>query len=307
MTPLGVFSNDQDRALKEKISIAIRQLDVQHKELEQLRIRLEERRRSMFDAAVKAIEKNDEMRAQVLCGEHVELQKITRVVNASEIALLHIRVRLETIRDVGDVMYVLTTAFKAVKKIGKSVAEVAPNLEKAASEINNSFSDILAELGPISSNVTISLTDGPTEIFNKAQQLISERTNELSELPATLRREENPYESIFEKTKRVALLATEEDEDADEVGSNNNNDNDNEFKPVLMSSPKDGANETEYAVRNYLNKFGDSKIDVLDASIRLNLPVDRVEQAYIKVLAEKKFTSDNFSISKKKRANISSD
>ena len=156
--PLGVFSSDDvDKGLKDKIGAAIRQVDVQRKELEQLRYRLEERRKLMFDSTVRAIEKNDEMRARVLAGEHVELQKIGKVVNASELALLHISVRLETIRDVGDIMYVLTNAFKAVRKIGKSVAEVAPNLEQAASEINESFSGILAELGMVSPNVTLSL------------------------------------------------------------------------------------------------------------------------------------------------------
>ncbi|MDG6921865.1 MAG: hypothetical protein JRN67_01070, partial [Nitrososphaerota archaeon] len=114
--PLGVFSSDDsDKALKDKIGTAIRQVDVQRKELEQLRYRLEERRKSMFDLTVRAIEKNDEMRARVLAGEHIELQKIGKVVNASELALLHISVRLETIRDVGDIMYVLTNAFKAVR------------------------------------------------------------------------------------------------------------------------------------------------------------------------------------------------
>ncbi len=287
--PFGVFSNDQDRSLKEKISIAIRQLDVQHKELEQLRVRLEERRKSMFDATVKAIEKNDEMRAQVLCGEHVELQKITRVVNASELALLHIRVRLETIRDVGDVMYVLTTAFKAVRKIGKSVSEVAPNLEKAASEINNSFSDILAELGLLSPNVSISLADAPSEIFHKAQQLIKERTAELSELPDSVKKvnEVGEYESIFERSKeKLALLETDEEED----------DLENEFRPIMMaSSSNEAPKDPEHAVRNYLKDAGSSKINILDASMQLNLPVERVEQAYLKVLSEKKFEGNNLS------------
>ena len=133
--PLSVFSSDDaDKGIKDKITGTIRQVEVQRKELEHLKLRLEDRRKSMFDATVKAIERSDEMRARVLAGERAELQKIVRVVNASELALLHIGVRLETIRDVGDVMFVLNNAFKAVKKIGKSVGELAPNLEQSYSE-----------------------------------------------------------------------------------------------------------------------------------------------------------------------------
>jgi division protein CdvB (Snf7/Vps24/ESCRT-III family) len=282
---LGVFSSDDaDKGLKDKIGLAIRQVDVQRKELEQLRYRLEERRKSMFDSTVRAIEKNDEMRARVLAGEHVELQKIGKVVNASELALLHISVRLETIRDVGDIMYVLTNAFKAVRKIGKSVAEVAPNLEQAASEINESFTGILAELGMVSPNVTLSLTDTPSEIFHKAQQLINERTSELSDLPKSIQNLDSDRESIFEKTKKVAMLATEGDDE--ELDSE-------EFKPVLYSGFDEMTSDPEHAVRDYLKQSGASKIDVNDASAQLNLPVDLVEQAYIKVLAEKRFTANS--------------
>src|SRR5579875_1910858 len=184
---LGILSDGGgDKDLKEKISTAIRQVEIQRKELEQLRFRLEERRRGLFNATVRAIEQADEIRARVLSGEHLELQKVTRVVNASELALLHIVVRLETLRDVGDVMYVVTNAFKAVKRIGKSISEVAPNLEAAAAEINNSFTDILAQLGILTPNISIGLSDSPQEIFEKAQQLISERTSELAELPKSI-------------------------------------------------------------------------------------------------------------------------
>jgi division protein CdvB (Snf7/Vps24/ESCRT-III family) len=291
--PLGVFSSDDvDKGLKDKIGAAIRQVDVQRKELEQLRHRLDERRKLMFDSTVRAIEKHDEMRARVLAGEHVELQKIGKVVNASELALLHISVRLETIRDVGDIMYVLTTAFKAVRKIGKSVAEVAPNLEQAASEINESFSGILAELGMVSPNVTLSLTDTPSEIFHKAQNLINERTSELSDLPKSLERTEARGESIFEMTKKVAILATEGDDD--ELDSE-------EFKPVLYSGFDEAASDPEHAIRDYLKHSDTSKIDVNDASAQLNLPVDLVEQAYIKVLAEKRFTANSSNSMKQTR------
>ncbi|MGI0092393.1 MAG: hypothetical protein ACREBS_11865 [Nitrososphaerales archaeon] len=283
------------------MSAAIRQVDIQRKELEQLRSRLEERRKSMFDSTVRAIEKNDEMRARVLAGEHVELQKITRVVDASELALLHIGVRLETIRDVGDVMYVLTNAFKAVKKIGKSVAEVAPNLEQAAIEINDSFSNILVELGLLSPTVTLSLGDTPSEIFRKAQELINERTSELSDLPVSIQDMGGAPESIFERTRKVALLATENDEEQLDGGIDSE-----EFKPILMSSSSGGAPvDLELAVRNYLKESGSSKIDIIGASAQLNLPVDLVEQAYIKVIVEKQFTV-NSSSTGIKRARVNS-
>jgi division protein CdvB (Snf7/Vps24/ESCRT-III family) len=279
--PLGIFSDRKDDSLREKIAFAIRQVEINRRELEQLRSRLDNRRTSIFNLTVRAIERNDEMRARILSGEHVELQKISRVVNASELALLHIIVRLETLRDVGDVMYVLSNAFKAVKRIGKSVSEVAPNLEMMANEINNSFSGILSELGVITPSVSVALSDTPEQIFDKAQELIRERTSELSELPKAMQAStgDGSSESLIERTRKIALLATAEEEDLDGT----------EFRPVLLRDSEPMRDDAEKAVRKYVQEIKPEKFDLMSCSAQLNLPVDLVEQAYIKLLSEGRF------------------
>jgi division protein CdvB (Snf7/Vps24/ESCRT-III family) len=285
---LGVFTTTEtDRGLKDKINSSLRQLEVQRKELGMLRTRLEDRRSSIFHSVVRAIEKADEMTARVLEGEYAELQKVIKVVQAAELALLHICVRLETIRDVGDIMLVLSNAFKSVKKVGKSVSEIAPNMEQAATEINGSFTNILTDLKMISPSINLSPMDTPNEIFEKAQRLIGERTLELENLPRNLTETITDEESIFEKSKRIALLATE--------GVSDDENDEEEFKPELFSSGNSAPNfeqptarDPEAAVKNYLLRMGTSKLNVADASAQLNLPVDLVEQAYIKVLADKR-------------------
>ncbi len=276
----GLLSGSSDKNVKEKISFAIREVEIQRKEVEQMRIRLDERRKTIFNAIVRAYEQQDEMRAQVFSNEHVELQKVTRVVNASELALLHIVVRLETLRDVGDVMYALSSAFKEVKRIGKSIENLAPNLETAASEINDSFTNILAELGVLTPNVSIALSDTPQEIFAKAQALIKERTSELGELPRSIESMETSQgTSILEQTRRIALLASGDDADTEE-----------EFKPTILVGESDPDGDPDRAVRSYIRERGTDKIDVIDCSAQLNLPVDLVEQAYIKLLSERRST-----------------
>jgi division protein CdvB (Snf7/Vps24/ESCRT-III family) len=275
----GLLSGSGDKNVKEKLSLAIREVEIQRKAIEQMRIRLDERRKTIFNAIVTAFEHQDERRAQVFSNEHVELQKVTRVVNASELALLHIVVRLETLRDVGDVMYALSTAFKEVKRIGKSIENLAPNLEVAANQINDSFTNILAELGALTPNVSIALSDTPQEIFAKAQALIKERATELGELPRSIEDTETSKGlSILEQTKRIALLASGEDSEPDEE----------EFKPMILIGDSEPEEDPDRAVRSYIHERGTDKIDVLACSAQLNLPVDLVEQAYIKLLSERR-------------------
>ncbi len=300
---------DGGKDLKEKITYAIRQIEIQRKELDQLRLRLEERRKSIFGATVRAIEQCDEMRARLLSGEHVELQKVTHIVNAAELALLHIVVRLETLRDVGDIMYVLTNAFKEVKRVGKSISNIAPNLERAAEEINQSFSDILAELGILSPEVRITLSDTPQEIFDKAHQLIKEKTSQISDLPKSLEQVENSQEgSLFEKTKKIALLATLDGDNGDEQEEEEEEEklvgvkvpepakdqqvadlSEEQFKPILLSvrSPPQQT-DVDYELRRYIAEHGEASFDVIAASARLNLPVYKIEESYLRILDQRK-------------------
>lgn len=281
--PLAGFpGSDDNKSTKEKINYAIKQVDAQRKELEHISVRIEERRRGIFDSIVRAYEKADDVRARVLSGEHAELQKVSGVVNASELALLHIAVRLETLRDVGDVMFALTCAFKEVKRIGKSVQNLAPNLEAASKEINEALSNVLAELGILAPSISVALTDTPQEIFEKAEQLINARTSELSELPKAVEEtERSGGVSILEHSKRIALLASGGGED-EELGD------EEEFKPQIL---RGRAKDPESAIRDYYYESGSEKLDVLDCSAQLNLPVDLIEHLYIKLLSEKKLNA----------------
>jgi division protein CdvB (Snf7/Vps24/ESCRT-III family) len=289
---LGMLSPGGDKNIREKINHTIREIELQRRELEQLRFRLEERRVAMFNATVRAVENSDDMRARVFAGEHIELQKVTKVVNASELALLHIIVRLETLRDVGDVTVALSTAFKEVKRINKSIKNIAPDLEASAREVNQSFADLLAELGILSPDINIALSDTPEEIFQKAQRLIEEKTSELSELPASIEKlTRQEASNVLENTKRIALLAS--GEVPDEAGE----EDDSELKPsIFVTSLKSVNNQTvemaradpEAAIRKFMREHKTDKIDVIDCSAQLNLPVDLVEHVCIKLLSEKK-------------------
>lgn len=285
---LRVFSPPNEKNLRDRINHTIREIELQRRELEQLRYRLEERRVAMFNATVRAIENADDMRARVFSGEHVELQKVTKVVNASELALLHIIVRLETLRDVGDVTVALSKAFKEVKRISKSIENIAPDLEASAREVNQSFADLLAELGILTPDINLALSDTPQEIFEKAHKLVAEKTSELKELPSSIEKLKKEQESgLLEKTKRIALLASGEDPEPSEE--------DEELKPSIFISGLKNNHELEIAranpeaaIKKFMREKKADKIDIIDCSAHLNLPVDLVEQAYIKLLSEGK-------------------
>ena len=106
--PLRVFGLRREDSIKPKIASTIKEIEYHRRELETLRGRLEQRRRTLFDTTVRAMVSRDQSKASVYANEWAELRKVGKVVYASELALTQVVLRLESIVDVGDVMSHMT-------------------------------------------------------------------------------------------------------------------------------------------------------------------------------------------------------
>ncbi len=265
-----LFHGDSDAELKDKLSAAAKRIELHRRELESIRSRLEFRRQSLFETTVRAIEHRDESRATVYANEHGEIKKVMKVVAVSELALTQIIVRLESIRDVGDVIYHISQAFRIIKKVSKTVSGLVPALETASQEINSTLTETLVELSNISPNISISpQTDGAEQLMEKARKYAEEKAAELKEeLPTSILNASG--ETILEKTKNLALLATGDDYEE-------------EFPPALLSRPK--PKEFLEKIYQYITEHN-GDINVLQASAALQLPIDDVEQAILKLVSE---------------------
>lgn len=258
--------------LKKKLIAAAKRIDGHKHEVTTLRLRLESRRQALFEQVVRAIEERDDNRASVYAVELSEVKKVLRVVRVSELALTQIIVRLQSIRDVGDVFANMTDAFKIMKGISKSVSGVVPALESATEEVHTSLSETLVDLGNLSPSISLDVrNEGGTELFEKAKLFAEEKAMESKEsIPSSIASASG--DSILEKAKKVALLATGE-------GSS-----ESEFQPTLLSKPGEKGS-VEEKVLNYINRRA-GHLNILEAAAALNLPVDEVEKTIFKLVSE---------------------
>jgi division protein CdvB (Snf7/Vps24/ESCRT-III family) len=120
-TPLRFIGIGRGDGIKPKISSTIKEIEYHRKELENLRVKLEQRRKALFDTTVKAMMTKDQSKATIYANEWAELRKVGKVVYASELALTQVVLRLESIVDVGDVMSHMSMAFKVLHKVNKTV------------------------------------------------------------------------------------------------------------------------------------------------------------------------------------------
>jgi len=270
--PLRFIGIGREENVKPKIASTIKEIEVHRKELENLRLKLEQRRKSLFDTTVKAMMTKDESKANVYANEWKELRKVGKVVYASELALTQVVLRLESILDVGDVMFHMSMAFKVLRKVNKTVQGLVPSLDQASSDINNALTETMAGMENISPAISLSIqTETGEELVEEARKLAEERAEEMKRSlgAAPLHLQLRGYE----QSSRVPLLATEEDDDESAI-----------LGTVIKPRP---VEETEEQVLQYA-AIHNGNVDITDASTVLKMPSDEVEQAMLVLMSEGK-------------------
>jgi division protein CdvB (Snf7/Vps24/ESCRT-III family) len=271
--PLRFIGIGREENVKPKIASTIKEIELHRKELENLRIKLEQRRKSLFDTTVKALMTKDQSKATVYANEWSELRKVGKVVYASELALTQVVLRLESILDVGDVMYHMSMAFKVLRKVNKTVQGLVPSLDQASSDINNALTETMAGMENISPSITLNIqTETGEELVEQARKLAEERAEEMKRTlgvsPLQTQRGE------YQEAARVPMLATgdEGDEELSVLGA--------VYKPRPVE-------ETEEQVLQYA-AIHNGNVDITDASTVLKMPSDEVEQAMLTLMAQGK-------------------
>ncbi|HXW37016.1 MAG TPA: hypothetical protein VEJ36_03825, partial [Nitrososphaerales archaeon] len=211
--PLRVVGLRRDDSIRPKVASTIKEIELHRRELENLRVKLDQRRKGLYDVTMKAMNAKDQSKAMVYANEWAELKKVVKVVYASELALTQVVLRLESIVDVGEVMMHMSMAFKVLRSVNRTVQGLVPSLDQASADINSALSETMSEMGNVSPSISLDIkTDSGEELVEQARKLAEERAEEMR---ATLGVSPKALESGAEEFgARIPVLATgEEDED----------------------------------------------------------------------------------------------
>ena len=270
--PLKFIGLGRDENLKPKIASTIKQIEFHRRELETLRLRLDARRRALFDTTVKAMIAKDKSKANVYANEWTEVRKVGKVVYASELALTQVVLRLESISDVGDVMSHMSTAFKVLRKVNKTVQGIVPSLDQASDDINNTLTETMSEMGRVTPSINLNIrTESGEELVEEARRLAEQRAEEMKvNLGVSAF---DMQRAVDQSETRIPILATGEDEDEETI-----------LGTVYRPQPIDNSQERvlQYAA------IHDGNVDITDASTVLKMPSDDVEQAMLTLMAQGK-------------------
>ena len=261
---------------KNKIAVALKDLEIQRRELEGLKGRLSERRQKLFDSTVKALQEKNNSKANIYANEHNEVRKTIKIVDASELAITQVSLRLQSIMEIGDAMIHMGTAFRSIKSVSKTMEEFVPALDATSASINNTLSETMAKMGQISPGFNVDIqNDGAEELVEQARKFAEDQAEQLK---SSL----NVMPSMFE-----AELHRSEEDHIPILASGEDGEEENIILGTVFEPSDDSKIEGE--VLRYATAHN-GVVDISETAVDLGIPQDEVENSMIRLVAAGKVT-----------------
>jgi len=267
----------------ETIFQSVRKLRIQRVKLEQATVRLRERDRFLFEACVREIKSQHRERAAICANELSEVRKLLTMVTQCQLALERIILRLETIKEVSEIMADLKPALRSLHVITENLVNVMPDVAQELEKVNESISDTLAVTKFTSSPESIvpiaAKTQASEEILREVSAVLEEKLTEQLPAPPVAIVEEKVQTRENVKKQLVALSATcsEITQPAEDGESESyvTYKKDVELKRVSFTIERQSS--LEDAILDYARNKGE--IDIDQCALELNVPHVEVEQA----------------------------
>jgi len=257
-------------------------LRVQQQKVVQASLRLKERDKNLFQACVNALRANNREKAAICANELAEVRKLVGFLQQVELALERVILRLETVRELSDIIIDLKPALKTLQNISRQLYEILPEVSSEINEINNVIGETIYSTR-ISDEVVIpvdKVTPAGEQILSEVESFLEKRiTEKLPEPPATL---ETPKLEKAEIKQMVALTASCSQivggEAFDENGSRSENLISFRKAEIQEISLKVGEPSLEEALLEYVRRSG-GEIDLIRCSRDLGASYEEVEKA----------------------------
>ncbi|MCK4669374.1 hypothetical protein KAT21_04575 [Candidatus Bathyarchaeota archaeon] len=184
----------------------MRKLRAQQYKLKQVSFRLKKRDEALFKTCIRALKNHNKDRATICANEIAEIKKLTKFLYHVELAIERVIIRLETIRELSDIIINLKPALKMLQKVSKQLFEVLPSVSSELNRVNNAINETLYStritLDPSAIPVNRITLEGK-EILKEVSSFLEQKVaEELPEPPAAL---ETPMEV---PVKQMVALAT---------------------------------------------------------------------------------------------------
>jgi division protein CdvB (Snf7/Vps24/ESCRT-III family) len=166
--------------VRHRVTMALYKLKVQKNRLEYTLNKLQQRGNALFEKVVDAQVKKDQARAIMYASEVAEVRKIAKSIMSAIYALERISLRLETVRDVGDLITALGPVVSVVKEVKTRLLGIMPDVAFELSEVDELLQTAVYELGEFTGiNMNeIAPSDEAKKVLEEAAAIAEQRMKE---------------------------------------------------------------------------------------------------------------------------------
>jgi len=166
--------------LKERLSNSIYRVKVIESKLEQLSNRMEAKNKELFEHCTAAISSMDHDRAAMYANECAQVRKMAKTVLRSQLALEQVGLRLETIREFGDVAAEMSPLAHVVHSLKGGLAGIMPEVSYELGVIGDTLNGLVVEAGEATGSTfdVEASSDEAQKILREANAVTEQRMKE---------------------------------------------------------------------------------------------------------------------------------
>jgi len=141
-----------EEPIKNKIDLAQKKLQFQITKLEGINEKLQRKHDMIFEKIVNAQRNNKDGYAHAYAGELTQVRKMKNMVSGAKLSMEQIKLRLDTVSELGDVVITLSPCMAIIRGL-------APSLKGIMPEANASMQDLSQILGDMISDSSLAMGD----------------------------------------------------------------------------------------------------------------------------------------------------
>jgi division protein CdvB (Snf7/Vps24/ESCRT-III family) len=218
---MKVIASPNPPPLREIAAKSILTLRVQQNKLEQAGYRLKERDKILFETCMSALKRNNKEKAAICANEISEIRKLIKFLYSVQLAIERVVLRLETIRELSEIVVDLKPALKLLQDVSHDLFQVLPDVSSELSNVNSAISDTLYATKITTDPSVIPVerkTEGGEAILKEVSSFIEQKISEnLPEPPASIvaERTKQPVKELVALTtncsQRIARKSVDND------------------------------------------------------------------------------------------------
>ena len=134
-----------ETSLKNRIVFAEKKLELQISRLNDTHQKLQQNHDHVFQKLVAAQKIGNEPRAKAYALEVQEIRKVRKVIGEAKLAMEQIKLRLNTVSELGDVVVTLSPCMSLIKGLAPSISGFVPEINTSMNELSNMLGNMITD------------------------------------------------------------------------------------------------------------------------------------------------------------------